>query len=83
MNVRPAKCFAAANKSARFKMVAGADASTTKQPFSADLRLIPPLQSRVERDRFFTRILQVHFQMILQVLTDARQMVNQRNGMRF
>lgn len=66
-----------------FKMVTGSDAGPAKQPFGTDLWLVPPLQGRVERDRLFTRILQVHLQMILQVFTNARQMVNQWYGMRF
>ena len=43
LNIRPGELLAAANKSARFKLVAGADPGAAEQPFRADFRLIPPL----------------------------------------
>jgi hypothetical protein len=48
LNVRPLELFAAADKTARFEVVARAHAGAAKQPLGANLRLVPPLQGRVE-----------------------------------
>ena len=71
LNIRPRKFLSAANKSACFKVVAGTNASAAKQPLRANLRLVPPLQGRVEGNRFFALILQIHLQMILKIFADA------------
>ena len=79
LNIRPRKRLPAANKPARFKLVAGADAGPAEQPFSANFRLIPPLQRRIERHRLLALVLQIHLQVVLQVFTDAGQGVHQRD----
>ncbi|CCK14201.1 protein of unknown function DUF140 [Cronobacter universalis NCTC 9529] len=79
LNVRPGELFAAADKPAAFKVVAGADTGAVKQPLRADFRLVPPFQRRVERDRLFTFVLQIHLQVILQIFADARQIMHHRN----
>ena len=43
LNVRPGEFCAAADKTARFELVAGAYAGAAEQPLGADLRLVPPL----------------------------------------
>ena len=60
-------------------MVARAHAGAAKQPLGANLRLVPPLQGRVEGDRLFAFVLEVHLQVILQVFAHAGQVVHQRN----
>ncbi|CCK06833.1 protein of unknown function DUF140 [Cronobacter sakazakii 696] len=79
LNVRPGELFTAADKPAAFKVVAGADTGAVKQPLRADFRLIPPFQRRVERNRLFTFVLQIHLQVILQIFADARQIMHHRN----
>ena len=48
LNIRPLELLAAADKPARFEVVARAHACAAKQPLRANLRLVPPLQGRVE-----------------------------------
>ena len=72
LNIRPRKFLTAANKSACFKVVAGTNAGAAKQPLRTDFRLIPPLQGRVEGNRLFALILQIHLQVILKIFADAR-----------
>ena len=72
LNIRPRKFLTAANKSACFKVVAGTNAGAAKQPLRTDFRLVPPLQGRVEGNRFFALILQIHLQVILKIFADAR-----------
>ncbi len=79
LNVRPGELCAAADKTARFELVAGADPGAAEQPLGADLRLVPPLQRRVERHRLFALVLQVHLQMVLQILTHAGEIVDHRD----
>ncbi len=69
LNVRPLELLAAADKPACFEVVARAHARAAKQPLRANLRLVPPLQGRVEGDRLLTFILKIHLQVILQVFT--------------
>ncbi len=79
LNIRPGKLFTAADKAARFEVVAGADAGAVEHPLRADFRLVPPLQRRVERHRLFALVLQIHLQVILKVLADAGQIVHHGN----
>ncbi|CCJ88366.1 protein of unknown function DUF140 [Cronobacter turicensis 564] len=79
LNVRPGERFAAADKPAALKVVAGADTSAVKQPLRADFRLVPPFQRRIERHRLFALVLQIHLQVILKILADARQIMHHRN----
>src|SRR3974390_86056 len=46
-----------------------------EQPQQADERTLPNLESRVERDGLGAGVLHVHLQMVLQVLADARQVM--------
>ena len=79
LNVWPLKLLAAADKPARFEVVARTYAGAAKQPLRTNLRLVPPLQGRVEGDRLFTFVLEVHLQVILQVFPHAGQIVYQRD----
>jgi hypothetical protein len=77
LDVWPLELFAGADKTARFELVAGADARAVEQPLGADCRLVVPFSaSGIQRNRLGARVLQVHLEMVLQVLADARQVVN-------
>ncbi|MNS75696.1 hypothetical protein D3C72_1092230 [compost metagenome] len=77
LQVGPVEFGIAADETAGFELVAGADAGAQEQPFGADRRLVVQLQCRGQRDRLLALVLQVHFQMILQVGADAGQVVHQ------
>ncbi len=79
LNVRPLELLAAADKPTRLEVVARPHAGTAKQPLGANLRLVPPLQGRVEGDRLFAFVLEIHLQVILQVFAHAGQVMHQRN----
>jgi hypothetical protein len=50
-----------------------------QQPLGADRRLVPPVQRRVQRHRLLAGVLQVHLQVVLEVLADPGQLVHQRD----
>ncbi len=79
LNVRPFERFAGANKTTGFKLVARADTCTEEHPLGTDGRLVPPLQRRIQRHRLGAGVLQVHLQVILKVLANARQVMNHRD----
>ena len=79
LDVRPGEGFVGADETARLELVAGADAAAGEQPLGADGRLVPPLQRRVQRHRLLAGVLQVHLQVVLQVLADAGQVEHQRH----
>ena len=63
-------------------MIGGAQAVLAQQPARADQRAIPQIDGRVQGDRFLAGDLEIEFQMILQVLADAGQIVNHGNAER-
>ncbi len=76
LQVGPGLRVVGADEGARLELVAGADAAAEQQPLGADLRLVEPLQRRVESDRLLALVLDVHLQMVLQVLADPGQLVH-------
>src|SRR5690625_5231176 len=54
--------------------VVGDSRTATEQPLKSDNRGPPPCEHRRERNRLFTRVLDVDLQMILKVLTHSREM---------
>ena len=79
LDVGPGELRARADETAGLELVAGADAVAGEQPLRADARLIEQLERRVQRHRLGAGVLQVHLQVILQVLADARQFMHQRD----
>ena len=80
LDVRPFELVAAADEAAGLELVAGTDAAAEEQPLGANRRLVPPLERRVQRYRLQALELQVHLQMVLQVLADAGQLLHQRDA---
>ncbi len=80
LDVRPFELVAAADEAAGLELVAGTDAAAEEQPLGADRRLVPPLERRVQRHRLQTLELQVHLQVVLQVLAYAGQLLHQRDA---
>jgi len=66
----------AADKAARFEMVRAAEALAGQDPFDADLQLGERVRRAVKRDRLLAGILDVSLDVVLQVLTDARQVLD-------
>ncbi len=79
LDVRPFELRARTDKTARLELVAGADASTVEQPLGTDGRLVVQQQRRIQRHRLGAGVLQVHLQVILQILANARQVVDHRD----
>ncbi len=71
--------FAGSDEAASLELVAGAEALAEEQPLGTDGRLVPPFGRRVDRHRLLAGVLQVEFQMILQVGADARQVMHHRD----
>ena len=80
LDVRPFELVAAADEAAGLELVAGTDAAAEEQPLGADRRLVPPLERRVQRHRLQALELQVHLQVVLQVLAYAGQLLHQRDA---
>ncbi|MCY1359422.1 hypothetical protein D9M69_459920 [compost metagenome] len=80
LDVRPLEFRTGADEATGLELVAGAEAGAPEHPLRADLRLVPPLQRRVQRDRLLAGVLQVHLQVVLEVLADARQVVHHRHA---
>src|SRR6185312_16701269 len=66
----------AADKAARLEMVRAAEALAGQDPFDADLQLGERVRRAVKRDRLLAGILHVSLDVVLQVLTDARQVLD-------
>ena len=79
LDVRPQIVVARADETARLEVVARAEAGAIQHPFEADLRLVPPLERRVQRDRLLALVLDIHLQVILQVLADTGQVEHDGN----
>ncbi|MNQ61744.1 hypothetical protein D3C85_760650 [compost metagenome] len=79
LDVRPFELRTSTDETAGFELVAGADAGAVEQPLGTDGWLVVPEQRRVQRNRLSARVLQVQLKVILQVFTDARQVVDHRN----
>ena len=79
LDVRPIEVFPGTDKTARFELVAGADAGAVEQPLGTDGRLVVPEQRRVQRHRLGAGILQVQLKVVLQVFADAGQVVDHRD----
>ncbi|CEL31964.1 hypothetical protein SRM1_05338 [Pseudomonas fluorescens] len=79
LDVRPFEFRTRTDEAAGLELVAGADAGAVEQPLGTDGRLVVPEQRRVQRNRLGARILQVQLKVILQVFTDARQIVYDRD----
>ncbi len=75
LDVRPLEFRTGADEAAGLELVAGADAGAVEQPLCTDGRLVPPQQRRVEGHRLGAGVLQIEFQVILQVFADARQVM--------
>ena len=56
-------------------MVCGAGTAAQEQPVGADPRPVPPLEVLLHAHRLLTRVLDVHLEVVLQVLADTRQVV--------
>ncbi len=63
-------------------MIAGAQPVLAQQPTRADQGAIPEIDGRVQCDRFLAGHLEIKFQMVLQVLADAGQIVNHGDAVR-
>ncbi len=77
LDVGPGELRAGADEAASLELVAGTDTLAGEQPLRTDRRLVVQLQRRVQRYRLGAGVLQVHLQMVLQVLPDTRQIVDQ------
>ena len=60
-----------AHKGGAFKLVGGAKTGFEEQPLSADHRLGKQIQLRIERNRLGAGLLDIQFQMILQIAANA------------
>src|SRR5215475_11718822 len=65
-----------ADKAARLEMVRAAEALAGQDPFDADLQLGERVCRAVKRDRLLAGILDVSLNVVLQVLADARQVLD-------
>ena len=79
LDVRPLEFRASADETTSLELVAGADTGAVEQPLGTDGRLVPPQQRWVQRYRLGAGVLQVQLQVVLQVLADARQVVDHRD----
>ena len=69
---------AAADEAAGLEVIGGAQTVLAQQPARADQRAAPQIDRRIQGDRFLAGHLEIEFQMILQILADAGQIVNHR-----
>lgn len=79
LNVRPLEFRAGTDETASLELVAGADAGAVEQPLGTDGRLVPPQQRWVQRYRLGAGVLQVQLKVVLQVFTNTRQVVYNRD----
>src|ERR1700688_4587389 len=82
LNVRIRPSGAAADETAGFKVIGGAQTVLAKQPARTDQSAIPEIDGRVQGNRFPAGYLEIELQMVLQVFTDSGQIVNNRDVMR-
>ena len=82
LQVRPGELLAAADEAAGLEVVRRGDPGPFQVPLDADGRLVVPQQRRVERDRLQAFVLQVHLEVVLQVLADAGAVDHDRNAQR-
>src|SRR5262245_11269816 len=68
-----------ADEAAGFEMVGGAETSTEEQPLGPDQRLGDEVELGVQRHRLLAAHLEVNLEMVLQVLADARKLVQRRD----
>src|SRR5690242_16374285 len=72
-----------ANEAAALEMIGGAEARLEQQPFDADEPLGKEIETRQQRDRLERFHLEIDFEMVLQILPNARQIVNRLDADRF
>src|SRR3989339_1387548 len=73
----------APDKTAGFKMVCGSYPGSVKEPLITDKRFFPPFEGRVHGYGFFAFILNIDFQVVLQVLSNTREIVDNRDAESF
>src|SRR5687768_13795535 len=57
-----------------FKMIGGAQTFLPEEPFDADHSLGEQIELRIERNRQEAFVLEIDFEMVVEILADARQM---------
>ena len=72
LDIGIANAGARADEAARLEMVRGAEAAPAHEPLGADERALDETRMRKERDRLLGGDLKGEFEMVLQVLADAR-----------
>ena len=75
LQIGPFDAGLGANKGASLEMVGGAQAVFKQHPLKADQGLIERVQFAIEGNFLTAAILEIKLKMILQVFTDARQVV--------
>src|SRR5215469_13718558 len=76
LHIRIAHPRAAANETAGLEMIAGSQPVVAQQPARADERAAPQRHVRVQRDRLTARDLKVELEVILEILTHPREIVD-------
>ena len=69
---------AGADEAAAFEMIGGAESGLEQQPFKPDHALGDQIHLAVERDRLRAGHLKKYFQMVMEILPDARQIMDGR-----
>ena len=82
LDVRIGDPGTAADEAAAFEMIGRTQSAFPEQPARADQRLSQRIHRRIEGDRKFGFDLEIEFQMVLQILANARKIVDRRNAMR-
>ena len=80
LDVRVCDLFVGADKGASLEMSGSTEPAPEQQPLDPHTRHGDGIEGAVERNRLSGFILNLHFDVILQVLPDARQIVQDRNS---
>src|SRR5437762_7044163 len=72
-----------ADEAAALEMIGGAETGLEQEPFEPDEGLGEEIEARTQRYRLQAFHLEIEFEMILQIVADARQIVDGRDADRF